>query len=79
MFAPKEYWENWEAKEEYAKTKEEAKEIKKNLKAQGFTVSSKIYHFSDLGCLSRMRIIAMKDKTGTKTHKEIMKEIRSWF
>ena len=79
MFAPKEYWDKWEAKDFTNIPQTEIKTLKKELINQGWTVATKRYNFIDLSRCYAYRLIAMKDKTGTKTHKEIMKEIRSWF
>jgi len=79
MYALKEYWEKWEAKDFNNIPEPEIKPLKKQLQEQGYTVSSKRYNFIDLARCYSYRVIAMKDKTETKTHPEIMKEIRSWF
>jgi hypothetical protein len=79
MFAPPEYWENWEAVDKTVMSQEERNTLKKELKEKGFTVASKRWNFTGLGYGYSYQVIGMKDKTGTKTHKEIIKEVKGWF
>jgi hypothetical protein len=76
---PREYLEQWDIKEDIARSTEEAKTIKQTWKLSGYQVMARTISFSDLARCSIIKLIGLKDKTNTKTTEEIKKELKTLF
>jgi hypothetical protein len=78
-YYPREYLELWDIKEEMARSKEEAQQLKQTWKTAGYQVASKTISFSDLARCSAIQVYGLKDRTNTKTPEEIKKELKTLF
>ena len=76
---PKEYLELWEIKDEVVNTIKEANDLKKEWGKEGFICARRTLNFIDLARCYVQRVVGLKDKTKTKTLKEIKTELKTFF
>ena len=76
---PQEYLEQWSIKEQIARTPEQLKQLKQTWKSEGYQVMSRTISFADLARCSAVKVIGLKDRSGSKLPEEVKKELKTLF